>query len=83
MGRTGGWNEWEGIRRQEWEWERGKGKGGTKGLSGVEKIVVTLEVHVHSELGDEDVLNLIRWVWEKCVSALGGGRCADGGWGWG
>ena len=36
--------------------------------------MVTLELHVRHDLGDEDVLKLTRWAWEKCASALGGGR---------
>jgi hypothetical protein len=73
----GGWNkhEWEGIRRQQWA--RGRGRG--RGLNGIEKLVVMLELHVHTDLGDEDVLNWMRWVWEKCVSALRGGRCVHMG----
>jgi hypothetical protein len=61
------------------EGDRRKGKERTKGLSRVEKLVVTLKVHVHTELGDENVLNLMRWVWEKCASALEGGRCVHMG----
>lgn len=36
--------------------------------------MVTLELHVHPDLGDDDVLKLTRWAWEKCAGALGGGR---------
>lgn len=36
--------------------------------------MVTLELHVRHDLGDEDVLRLTRWAWEKCAGALGGGR---------
>jgi hypothetical protein len=44
----------------------------------VEKLVVTLELHVRPDLGDDDVLKLTRWAWEKCAGALGGGRLAMG-----
>ncbi|TFK64671.1 hypothetical protein BDN72DRAFT_963061 [Pluteus cervinus] len=39
-----------------------------------ETLVVTLELHVRSDVGDDDVLELTRWAWEKCMSALNGGR---------
>ena len=32
--------------------------------------MVTLELHVREDLGDDDVLTLTRWAWERCVSAL-------------
>ncbi|KAG9227006.1 hypothetical protein CCMSSC00406_0008978 [Pleurotus cornucopiae] len=35
-----------------------------------ESLVVTLELHVRDSLGDDDVLRLTRWAWEKCVSSL-------------
>jgi len=35
-------------------------------------LVVTLELHVRAELGDEDVLELTRWAWERVVMGLGG-----------
>jgi hypothetical protein len=35
-----------------------------------ESLVVTLELHVREDLGDNDVLTLTRWAWEQCVSAL-------------
>ncbi|KAJ3809300.1 hypothetical protein F5876DRAFT_89518 [Lentinula aff. lateritia] len=41
--------------------------------STLEHLVVTLELHVRRDLSDEDVLNLTRWAWEKCVGALTGG----------
>jgi hypothetical protein len=34
-------------------------------------LVVTLELHVKEDLGDDDVLLLTKWAWERCVSALG------------
>ncbi|KAF9531224.1 hypothetical protein CPB83DRAFT_904789 [Crepidotus variabilis] len=34
-------------------------------------LVVTLEVHVREDLPDDDVLNVTKWTWEKCVHALG------------
>ncbi|EAU83814.1 hypothetical protein CC1G_07549 [Coprinopsis cinerea okayama7 len=37
-----------------------------------DQLVVTLEVHVKKELGDDDVLALTKWVWERVVNALGG-----------
>jgi hypothetical protein len=41
---------------------------------------VTLELHVRESLGDEEVLELTRWTWERCVDALhfGTGRSVDG-----
>ncbi|KAF5373423.1 hypothetical protein D9615_009454 [Tricholomella constricta] len=42
--------------------------------AGVESLVVTMELHVRHDLGDEDVLALTRWAWEKCAGALGVGR---------
>ncbi|KAH0581225.1 hypothetical protein H2248_012342 [Termitomyces sp. 'cryptogamus'] len=35
-----------------------------------EALVVTMELHVRPDLGDDEVLALTRWVWEKCASAL-------------
>jgi hypothetical protein len=35
-----------------------------------ESLVVTMELHVPKDLGDDDVLELTRWAWERCVSAL-------------
>lgn len=32
--------------------------------------MVTMELHVPKDLGDDDVLELTRWAWERCVSAL-------------
>ena len=34
-------------------------------------LVVTLELHVKEDLGDDDVLMLTKWAWEHCISALG------------
>ncbi|CAA7263383.1 unnamed protein product [Cyclocybe aegerita] len=36
-----------------------------------ESLVVTLELHVKEDLGDDDVLKLTRWAWERVVSAIG------------
>lgn len=36
--------------------------------------MVTLELHVRENLGDDDVLKLTKWAWERCVGALGRGR---------
>ncbi|KDR66442.1 hypothetical protein GALMADRAFT_1151187 [Galerina marginata CBS 339.88] len=36
-----------------------------------EALVVTLQLHVREDLGDDDVLQLTKWAWERCVSALG------------
>ena len=36
-----------------------------------DSLVVTLELHVKEDLGDDDVLMLTKWAWERCVSALG------------
>jgi hypothetical protein len=35
--------------------------------------VVTLELHVREDMGDDDVLALTRWAWERCVGALASG----------
>ncbi|KAH6902019.1 hypothetical protein BKA70DRAFT_678515 [Coprinopsis sp. MPI-PUGE-AT-0042] len=37
-----------------------------------DQLVVTLQLHVKPDLADDDVLALTKWVWEKCVGALGG-----------
>ncbi|KAL0945998.1 hypothetical protein HGRIS_012273 [Hohenbuehelia grisea] len=51
-----------------------------KGAAAVaESLVVTLELHVKNGLGDDDVLKLTRWAWEKCVAAIGGSRDRVGG----
>ena len=67
----------------------GKGKGRGKSKKGqqqqqqqrdrgaVEKLVVTLELHVRPDLGDDEVLRLTRWAWEKCAGALGGTKGKD------
>ena len=36
-----------------------------------DSLVVTMELHVKEDLGDDDVLLLTNWAWERCVSALG------------
>jgi len=36
----------------------------------IQSLVVTMELHVRPDLGDDDVLELTRWAWERCVSAL-------------
>ncbi|GLB39521.1 hypothetical protein LshimejAT787_0700310 [Lyophyllum shimeji] len=51
----------------------------SRGLGLGESLVVTLELHVRHDLGDEDVLGLTRWAWEKCAAALGGGGGGGGG----
>lgn len=33
-------------------------------------LVVTLQLHVRDDLGDDDVLDLTKWAWERCSSAL-------------
>lgn len=40
--------------------------------------MVTLELHVRADVGDDDVLALTRWAWERCVHAL---RAGAGGYG--
>lgn len=35
-----------------------------------QSLVVTMELHVPRDLGDDDVLELTRWAWERCISAL-------------
>ncbi|KAG6899056.1 hypothetical protein C0993_001321, partial [Termitomyces sp. T159_Od127] len=36
-----------------------------------EALVVTMELHVRHDLGDDEVLALTRWAWERCANALG------------
>lgn len=40
--------------------------------------MVTLELHVREDMGDDDVLKLTKWAWERCVGALGGGAGGKG-----
>lgn len=35
---------------------------------------MTIELHVRQDLGDDDVIKLTRWAWERCATALGGGK---------
>lgn len=44
---------------------------GASRISHNSELVVTLELHVRPELSDEDALDLTRWVWERCMQALG------------
>jgi len=44
------------------------GSGGRK----ADPLIVTIELHVKPDLGDDDVLKLTRWTWERCMLALGG-----------
>ncbi|KAF9484229.1 hypothetical protein BDN70DRAFT_798068 [Pholiota conissans] len=44
-----------------------------------ESLVVTLELHVREDLGDDDVLKLTRWAWERCVGALAMGSLREMG----
>lgn len=37
-----------------------------------------MELHVREDLGDDDVLALTKWAWERCVAALGGGAAGKG-----
>lgn len=39
-----------------------------------------MELHVRRDLGDDDVLELTKWAWERCVSSLhfGMGRGQNG-----
>jgi hypothetical protein len=39
-----------------------------------------MELHVRPDLPDDDVLELTKWAWERCVNALhfGMGRGANG-----
>ncbi|KAG5651787.1 hypothetical protein H0H81_007399 [Sphagnurus paluster] len=46
--------------------------GGKPATAAVSPLVVTLELHVRQDLGDDDVLALTRWAWEMCAGALGG-----------
>jgi len=36
----------------------------------VETLIVTLELHVRRDLGDDEILGLTRWTWERVVRAL-------------
>ncbi|KAJ7286177.1 hypothetical protein C8J57DRAFT_1663986 [Mycena rebaudengoi] len=44
------------------------------GAGGKDALVVTLELHVRADMGDDDVLALTRWAWERCSAALGRAR---------
>ncbi|KAJ8522054.1 hypothetical protein ONZ45_g1313 [Pleurotus djamor] len=44
----------------------------SQGTSNSESLVVTLELHVKENLGDDDVLRLTSWAWDKCVTSLRG-----------
>ncbi|KIM28162.1 hypothetical protein M408DRAFT_329541 [Serendipita vermifera MAFF 305830] len=53
---------------------RGPVSTGTSVKTGSGKVIVTLELHVGKELEDVECLELTRWAWQKCVSALGQGE---------
>ncbi len=38
-----------------------------------ETLIVTVQLHVREDLGDDEILSMTRWTWERCVRALGGG----------
>jgi hypothetical protein len=40
-----------------------------------------MELHV-KDLGDDDVLLLTNWAWERCVSTLGSLKDMEGAGGW-
>jgi hypothetical protein len=45
-------------------------------------LIATLELHVKDDLGDDEVLALTNWAWERCTGALNSGsnaRIRDGG----
>ena len=42
-----------------------------------QSLVVTMKLHVGKDLCDDDVLQLTRWAWERCVAALGSGKDAS------
>lgn len=56
--------------KRDFQGDEGGGGGGGKNGS-VETLIVTIELRVRSDLGDEDVLKLTRWAWEKSMFALG------------
>lgn len=43
-----------------------------------ETLIVTVQLHVRDDLGDDEILSLTRWTWERCVRALGGGGSGGG-----
>jgi len=43
-----------------------------------ETLIVTLEVHVRRDLGDDEILGLTRWTWERVVRALGSSSDGSG-----
>lgn len=45
-------------------------KGGEKG-KGDGTLVVSMQLHVREDLGDDEILKLTRWTWERVVRALG------------
>ncbi|RDB17297.1 Zinc transporter 6 [Hypsizygus marmoreus] len=51
----------------------------TTSASEAEALVVTMELHVRQDLGDDEVLKLTRWAWERCAGALGGGSVGGTG----
>ncbi|KAF9445668.1 hypothetical protein P691DRAFT_805316 [Macrolepiota fuliginosa MF-IS2] len=38
-----------------------------------ETLIVTLQLHVREDLGDDEMLKLTQWTWERVIRALGGG----------
>ncbi|TFK52856.1 hypothetical protein OE88DRAFT_1677493 [Heliocybe sulcata] len=42
----------------------------TSTKAAVQSLVVTLELHVKKDMADREVVELTRWAWEKCESAL-------------
>lgn len=49
---------------------RGYGKDANDIDGTLNNMVATVELHVRKDLGDDAVLQLTRWAWEKCASAL-------------
>jgi len=54
-------------------WQLAAPSGGPekRALDNAESLIVAIELRVRNDLGDEDVLRLTRWAWEKCIFALG------------
>ena len=39
-------------------------------LNASPSVVVALELHVKKELSDEEILEITKWAWERCMTAL-------------
>ncbi|EPQ50787.1 hypothetical protein GLOTRDRAFT_141301 [Gloeophyllum trabeum ATCC 11539] len=51
----------------------------TTSKAAMQSLVVTLELHVKKDISDREVVELTRWAWEKCESALAVGTSGSRG----